>query len=110
MTSPATSDSPVKIQTPLKSQIRATVWSVKQSAGILGKRAEATANHITISYFYSVFTYLGTLEISLRAKLTSRFKFTESNNDVFPSHKTSKSKIPIFIVATLTTQNNQIPL
>jgi hypothetical protein len=66
-------------------------------AGVpLVKRAEAIANHITISCLYSVFTYLGTLEISLRAKLTSRVKFTESNNYVFPSHKNKQVESPHF--------------
>jgi hypothetical protein len=41
----------------------------------------------------------------VRAKLTSRYKFTESKNDIFPSNKLAKSQEstkPIFIVPTPT--------
>ena len=57
--------------------------------GIFGKWADNLANHITISCLYSVFTYLGTLKQSVRAKtkfdsiLQSRF------NASLPSHKNS---------------------
>jgi hypothetical protein len=66
------------------------VWS--DQIGTQGKwiiRAGSIANHITISYLYSVFTYLGTVDRRIRAKLTTESNFPESRIMHTPFQKNS---------------------
>ncbi len=71
--------------------------------GVLVKRAEAIANHITISCLYSIFTYLGTVDRRIRAKLTTKYNFPESRIMHTPFQKKLKSmpqNMPISFLAS----------